>query len=169
MKKINIIHLAMSTITIIFSFFLFINSYSQETSKPKNIAYLDLGIIFTGSSYALGMGLNYERMLNDNFSIRTGVNIAFYNTHIIGDKVEGTSIGFPVTFNYMTSGKNKFEIGLGGGPRISLTDENSNIFFPAIRLGYRYQKDESGMMYRLGIEIPSNVYISFGGIGYKFK
>ncbi len=159
----------MKKLAVVLSLFLFVNCYSQEITKPKNIAYLDLGIIYTGSSYALGVGLNYERMLNDNLSIRAGMNIAFYNTHVIGDKVNGTSIGFPVTLNYMTNSKNKFEIGLGGGPRISLTDENSNIFFPAARIGYRYQPDETGMMYRLGIEVPSNVYLSFGGIGYQFK
>ena len=159
----------MKKLFIIISLFLFANVYSQEISKPKNILYLDIGIIFTGGSYAFGMGLNYERMVSDNLSVRAGVNLAFYNTHVTGDKVEGTSIGFPVTLNYMTNNKNKFEAGLGGGPRISLTDENTNIFFPAVRLGYRYQPDETGMIYRLGIEIPSNVYISLGGIGYQFK
>lgn len=159
----------MKKLIIIISMLLSVNLYSQDISKPKNIVYLDLGIIFTGSSYALGMGLNYERMLNDNLSLRAGVNIGLYNTNVIGDKIEGTSIGFPVTINYMTNNKNKFEAGLGGGPRISLTDENTNIFFPAIRLGYRYQPDESGMMYRLGVELPSNMYISLAGIGYKFK
>lgn len=160
----------MKKLIIIISCLLFVNSYAQDITKSRNIAYLDFGIIFTGSSsYALGMGLNYERMISDNLSIRAGMNVAFYNTHVIGDNVNGTSIGFPITFNYMTNAKNKFEIGIGGGPRISLTDENSNIFFPAARIGYRYQTDETGMIYRLGIEVPSNVYLSFGGIGYQFK
>lgn len=159
----------MKKLAIVFSILLFANSYAQDITKPRNIAYLDFGIIFTGSSYALGIGLNYERMLSDNFSVRAGMNIAFYKTSVIGDKIEGTSIGFPVTFNYMTNAKNKFEAGIGGGPRISLTDENSNVFFPAFRLGYRYQTDEEGMIYRLGLEVPSNVYLSLGGIGYHFK
>ena len=159
----------MKKLIIIFSLFLFVNVYSQEILKPKNIIYLDVGIIFTGGSYALGLGLNYERMLNDNLSVRGGVNLALYKTHVIGDEISGTSIGFPVTLNYMTNNKNKFEAGLGGGPRISLTDENTNIFFPAVRLGYRYQTDEKGMMYRAGIDLPSNIYISLGGIGYQFK
>ena len=160
----------MKKLSLILFLLLYVSCYSQEIAKPKNIAYLDLGIIITGSSsYAFGVGLNYERMLNDNLSIRAGMNIAFYNTHIIGDEVSGTSIGFPITLNYMTNSKNKFEVGLGGGPRISLTDENSNIFFPAARIGYRYQPDETGMIYRLGIEVPSNVYISLGGVGYQFK
>ena len=159
----------MKKLIIILSLFLYVNVYSQEITKPKNIVYLDLGVIITGTPYAFGVGLNYERMLSDNLSLRAGVNLGFYNNYVIGDKISGASIGFPVTLNYMTNGKNKFEIGLGGGPRISLTDENTNLFFPAIRLGYRYQPDESGMMYRFGVELPSNMYISLAGIGYKFK
>lgn len=159
----------MRKLIIIISIFLSVNLYSQDFSIPKNIIYLGFGVIITGTPYAFGVGLNYERMLSDNFSVRAGVNLGFYNNHIIGDKISGTSLGFPVTINYMTNNKNKFEAGLGGGPRISLTDENTNIFFPAFRLGYRYQPDESGMMYRLGVELPSNMYISFAGIGYKFK
>lgn len=159
----------MRKLIIIISIFLSVNLYSQDISIPKNIIYLDFGVIITGTPYAFGVGLNYERMLSNNFSVRAGVNIGFYNNHVIGDKVSGISIGFPVTMNYMTNNKNKFEAGLGGGPRISLTDENTNIFFPAIRLGYRYQPDESGMMYRLGVDLPSNLYVSLSGIGYKFK
>lgn len=159
----------MKKLIIFFSLLLFVNVYSQDISKPKNIVYLDVGIIFTGGTYALGIGLNYERMLSDNLSVKGGVNLALYKTHVIGDEISGTSIGFPVTLNYMTNNKNKFEAGLGGGPRISLTDENTNLFFPAVRLGYRYQTDENGMMYRAGVELPSNMYVSLGGIGYQFK
>jgi hypothetical protein len=159
----------MKKLIIIISLFLSVNLYSQDISKPRNIVYLDLGVIITGTPYAFGVGLNYERMLSDNLSLRAGVNLGFYNNHVIGDKISGTSIGFPVTINYMTNNKNKFEAGLGGGPRISLTDENTNVFFPALRLGYRYQPDESGMMYRLGVELPSNMYISLAGVGYQFK
>lgn len=159
----------MKKFILILALCLTLNGYSQEITKTKNIVYLDVGIIFTGSSYAFGMGLNYERMLSDNLSVRAGVNLSLYKTHVIGDKVEGTSVGFPVTLNYLTNNKNKFEAGLGGGPRISLTDEHTNLFFPAVRLGYRYQSEESGMVYRAGIDLPSNMYISLGGIGYQFK
>ena len=159
----------MKKLIVIFFLFLFVNVYSQEISKPKNIVYLDLGIIFIDGSYAFGMGLNYERMVSNNLSVRAGVNLALYQTYAVGDDVSGTSIGFPVKLNYIKNNKNKFEVGLGGGPRISLTDENTNIFFPAVRLGYRYQTDENGIMYRVGIDLPSNMYISLGGIGYQFK
>lgn len=159
----------MKKLLIVCSLLIFINSYSQEITKANNALYLDLGLILTGNSLALGMGLNYERMLNDNFSLRGGVNVGFFGTYVIGDKISGTNIGFPITINYMTKNKNKFEVGLGGGPQINLDGENGVQFFPALRLGYRYQPDEGGMMFRAGLEIPANLYLSVIGVGYIFK
>lgn len=144
------------------------NSFSQVNSKANNIIYLDLGIIFTGSSGALGVGLNYERMLSDNVSIRAGVNIGMFGAGKSGDAFGGSGIGFPVSFNYMTNNKNKFEVGAGGGPYIGFDTKKVKLM-PAARIGYRYQTDEDGMMYRAGVEFPSNLYISLAGIGYHFK
>ncbi|MCX6165681.1 MAG: hypothetical protein NTU73_12615 [Ignavibacteriae bacterium] len=159
----------LKNLIILFCLFFFVNCYSQDVPKAKNIIYLDVGLILSGKSIDVGVGLNYERMLNDNFSIRAGANIGFFETYIIGDKIKGTCIGFPVTFNYMTKNKNKFETGLGGGPWINFDEENSLAFFPSIKLGYRYQPDENGLMFKAGLEIPSNAYISFAGVGYHFK
>lgn len=158
----------MKKLIIIISLFLFVNCYSQDISKAKNIIYFDVGLILWGNSIAVGMGLNYERMLNDNVSIRAGANIGFFGTYVIGDKISGTCIGFPVTLNYLTNNKNKFEAGLGGGPWVNLNQENSLSFFPAIKLGYRYQPDEKGLMFKAGLELPANMYVSFAGAGYHF-
>lgn len=154
---------------IIFSVFLSLNCYSQEITKAKNTVYLDVGLILGGSDIVVGVGLNYERMLNDNFSIRAGVNIAYVATHVIGDKVISSGMGFPVTINYLTNNKNKFEAGLGYGPRINFTYDNTLEFVPAIKLGYRYQPDDNGLMFKAGLELPSNIYISLLGAGYHFK
>ena len=158
----------MKKLIIIISLFLFVNCYSQEISKANNIIYFDVGLILAGNSIAVGMGLNYERMLNDNLSIRVGANIGFFGTYVIGDKISGTGIGFPITLNYLTNNKNKFEAGLGGGPWINLNQENSFTFFPAIKLGYRYQPEEKGLMFKAGLELPANMYISLAGAGYHF-
>jgi hypothetical protein len=158
-----------SKLITIFFLLIFVNSYSQEIQKAKNTVYLDVGLILSGNSVFMGLGLNYERMLNDNYSIRAGANIGFFGTHVIGDKISGTCIGFPITFNYLTKNKNKFEAGLGGGPWINLDQENSLSFFPAVKLGYRYQPDEGGLMLKAGLELPANTYISLGGVGYSFK
>lgn len=143
------------------------NCYSQEIIKAKNIIYLDLGILFSGSDIAIGAGINYERMISDNFSIRAGVNIGYLEWHIDRSSTPNAGIGFPITINYLTNNKNKFEAGLGGGPYFNFSEGYISLL-PAARLGYRYQPDESGMMYRLGLELPANTYISLGGVGYHF-
>lgn len=145
-----------------------VKSYSQTVTKANNIIYLDFGLFFAGGASAIGVGLNYERMLNDNISIRAGVNIGMLAAGRSGDAFSGSGIGFPVSVNYMTNNKNKFEIGAGAGPYIGFGNKKVNIL-PAVRLGYRYQTEEEGMMYRAGVEFPSNFYISLGGIGYQFK
>lgn len=143
-------------------------SFSQTVTKANNIIYLDLGVFFTSGAAAIGVGLNYERMLSDNVSIRTGVNIGLFAAGKSGDAFSGSGIGFPISVNYMTNNKNKFEIGTGAGPYIGFGNQKVKLL-PAVRIGYRYQTDEEGMMYRAGVEFPSNFYISLGGIGYQFK
>ena len=153
---------------LIFTMFLLSNCYAQEISKARNIIYLDIGIIFTGGAAAIGTGLNYERMLSDNTSIRAGINIGIFSAGISGDAFSGSGIGFPVSINYMTNNKNKFEIGAGGGPYLGFSNSKLMIL-PAVRVGYRYQENEPGMIYRAGVEFPSNFYISLASIGYHFK
>lgn len=168
MKKFNVHFTARFIIGIVLSLLLNINTYSQVNTISKNIVYLDIGIIFAGNFGALGVGLNYERMLNDNVSIRTGVNIGMFGAGKSGDAIGGSGIGFPISLNCMTNNKNKFEVGAGAGPRYEFVTQKLKIL-PAVRVGYRYQDNENGMMYRAGLEFPSNMYISIGGIGYQFK
>ncbi|HEY5124085.1 MAG TPA: hypothetical protein VIK14_10150 [Ignavibacteria bacterium] len=159
----------MKKIAIIFLFFALANSQAQTIDKAKNIISLDFGIIMFPGAAAVGIGLNYERMLNDNISIRGGINIGIMAAGNSGDAVASSGIGIPVTINYMTSSKNKFEIGLGGGPRFDLSDNYNKIrLLPAVKLGYRYQPDEKGMIYRVGLDFPANLYLSTVGIGYHF-
>lgn len=152
-------------LTIIFSVNLI---KAQENIAGKNIVYLDVGIILSLNFLSAGAGLNYERMLNDNISFRAGINIGFFGTGGSGDAISGTSIAFPLTFNFMTNNKNKFEAGFGGGPVISLKDGRFS-YLPAIRAGYRYQPDENGLMLKAGLEFPSNLYLSVFGAGYSFR
>ena len=166
MKQTFTALLAILVVAAIFSFSAN-NCYSQDVEKAKNIIYLDFGILFSGKDVAIGTGISYERMLGDNISIRAGVNIGYLEFHFDRSSTTNSGIGLPITINYMTNNKNKFEAGIGGGPYLSFSESNISLL-PAIRLGYRYQPDESGMMYRLGVELPANTYISFGGVGYHF-
>ena len=142
--------------------FTFINARSQSIDKAKNIISLDFGLVIFSGAAAAGIGINYERMINDYISIRAGINIG-----IIAASDGSIGIGLPVTVNYMTRAKNKFELGLGGGPRLDLYDYNIKLL-PALKLGYRYQPDEKGMFYRFGLDLPANFYLSTFGIGYHF-
>lgn len=143
------------------SLFTFISLLAQD-NKPKDIFYVDFGFNFV----AIGIGINYERILNDNFSIRAGVNIAA--DFLMGsDLVAGVSV--PLTINAMTSNKNKLAIGIGFGPRLNLT-RNDKIkslinIFPAASIGYRYQPDVKSIFVRAGFDFPANLYFSLLSIG----
>ncbi|MCX6163284.1 MAG: hypothetical protein NTU73_00200 [Ignavibacteriae bacterium] len=102
----------------IFVLLLFItsNCYSQSFDNiAKNIICLDIGVFLSRGIGTVGIGINYERMLSNNISIRAGVNFGLFGVADGGDAFSGTGVGFPVTINYMTNNKNKFEAGIGGG------------------------------------------------------
>jgi hypothetical protein len=156
---------------IIFLLITTLNCYSQSfDSKAKNIIYIDLGVFLSRGIGTLGIGLNYERMLSNNVSIRAGVNIGIFGVAEGGDGFSGTGVSFPVTINYLTNNKNKFEAGIGGGPHFETGNykDKGVSFFPAIKLGYRYQPDEKSAIFKIGAEVPANFYLSFAGVGYHF-
>lgn len=158
-------------LSIILILLFSINCYSQSfESKAKNIIYIDFGVFLSRGIGTIGVGLNYERMLSNNVSIRAGVNFGLFGVAAGGDGFSGTGVGFPVTINYLTNNKNKFEAGIGGGPHFELGDyKDKNVrFFPAVRFGYRYQPDEKSAIFKFGAEVPANFYLSFLGGGYHF-
>ena len=139
----------------------FSSSYSQN-NKAKDIIYIDFGF----NLLAVGIGINYERVLNDNFSFRAGVNIA---AMFLMNAGLDAGISLPVTINAMTGNKNKFSVGLGLGPRINLTREGEfkspiNIF-PAANIGYRYQPNVKDIFVKTGIDFPANTYFSILSVG----
>jgi len=161
----------MKKLIILFLFFTVTNSQPQSFDNiAKNIIYIDFGVFFSGNVGAIGIGLNYERMISKNVSVRTGVNIGLFGVAAGNDGFAGTGVSFPVTINYLTNNKNKFEVGLGGGPHFEIgNSSNYNLrFFPAARFGYRYQPDEKGAIFKIGAEVPANFYLSFAGAGYHF-
>jgi hypothetical protein len=135
----------------------------------KNIISIDFGLFLTRGIGTVGVGINYERMISENVSIRGGVNFGMFGVAVV-DAFSGTGISFPVTVNFMTKNKNKFEVGIGGGPHFEIGNVKDNYvkFYPAVRFGYRYQPDDKGVIYKLGAEVPANFYLSFAGAGYHF-
>jgi hypothetical protein len=151
--------------------FITANCFPQSFDNiAKNIVALDFGVFLSRGIGTLGVGISYERMLSKNISIRSGVNFGIFGVADGGDAFSGTGISFPVTVNYMTNNKNKFEAGIGGGPHFEIGNVRDKYvsFIPAVRLGYRYQPDDKGVIYKLGAEVPANFYLSFAGVGYHF-
>jgi hypothetical protein len=138
---------------------LFTANIIYAQSRAKNVFYIDFG----ASIVAVGVGINYERMLGDNFSIRIGANIGKI---LWTDAENNYGISFPLTLNYMTSGIGKFEIGGGAGLRINYLNKGKLEIMPAGRIGYRHQPEEKGFFWRGGFEFPANTYLSVGSLGF---
>jgi hypothetical protein len=131
----------------------------NSQTGSKNIYYLDIGI----NLFAVGIGVNYERMFSENMSIRVGANIG---TIIWSSKGNESGIGFPVTINYMTNKTGKFEIGGGAGLRINLLEKGKLEIWPAGRIGYRNQPENNGIMWRCVLDFPANCYLSNLSFGF---
>jgi hypothetical protein len=160
---LNVMAGIVKKVTLLVLLFTYLNAGSQSIDKAKNIISIDFGLVVISGAAAAGIGINYERMINDYVSIRTGINIGV----IAAGSGGSAGVSLPLTVNFMTKAKNKFELGLGGGPRLDLFDYKITLL-PAAKLGYRYQPDEKGMFYRIGLDIPANFYLSTCGIGYHF-
>jgi len=127
--------------------------YAQSNQRANNSIYMTI-CVYPGYS----VGMNYERLVSSNFTIRTGVYF------VVSKNFEGFK--FPITLNYMTSNNNKFEIGLGFSPGYDLSG-SSHVFriLPAGTIGYRYQLQRESPFLRFGVDYPN--YISIG-TGYHF-
>jgi hypothetical protein len=162
-----------SKIFLPFCLLFFVNtiSYSQsDLPEARNSIYLDVGFFLGATEGNIGIGINYERMIHKNFNMRIGVNLCYHSRSGRYDNSKYI-LGFPLTASYLTSNNNKFEIGLGGGPRVELKGENKYKIdlAPAFKIGYHYQANNNGMTFRLGIDVPANAYVAPIGIGYTFK
>lgn len=108
---------------------------AEETAAAKEPARNAVFAELLGQS--VGLGVYYERMLDDNFAARAGVATL------------GVGYGIPLGVSYLSPGNHKFEIG-GGATYLEVTD-----FFVVHRgligtanIGYRYQREQSGFMMR---------------------
>lgn len=145
--------------SIIFcSFLIFISLISlsgrlsaAEEEPAKNAIYAEL------LGQGLGVGIYYDRMLADNFAVRAGVS-----TIIVG-------YGYSAGASYLTSGNHKFEVG-GGVSYMHIHDWFSieNGYYSSLNIGYRYQQDKPGFMFRaaytplFGVETVHLIGFSFG-------
>lgn len=151
---------------IFFPIIIFLSVYSSIFPQPKDVIYIDFGALIAGTAATIGIGINYERMLNNNISLRTGINFVSQE----GRFTRNLMIGTPVSANFFTSADNRIEGGIGSGIAFNVKGFVTKNMFPGatFRFGYRYQKrDVEGKFVKVGLEFPSNLYFSLVGIGYS--
>lgn len=107
----------------------------EEEAAPKKPAINAVFAELLGQS--VGLGVYYERMLNENFAARAGLS-----TLIVG-------YGIPLGISYLSSGNHKFELG-GGVTYLDIKDWVGvhRGTFGTANIGYRYQREQPGFMMR---------------------
>ncbi len=135
----------------------------------QNVIYLEIG------GQGVGVSLNYERRICENFSVRIGASYM-----ILGF---GGTLGVNYTTNRESS--HHLEIGLGVtymyASSIYDGDAAAEDILPSLSVGYRYQSPEGGFFFRATLttffdltkesegrfesgENPSIVFIPLGGM-----
>jgi len=130
-------------------------------------------LFFEGLGNAGFGSLNYEKRLvkldrtKSEFVFRTGWS------GFPGDVNTGTTLLFPNSFNFLYGNTHKLELGIG--QTLSIRLKGAFFIRTVFNLGYRFQKSDKRMFYRLTYTpLMSNVWdIQFqhwGGfsIGYQF-
>jgi hypothetical protein len=123
----------------------------SSTFIAKNIVHANIGIIPFLFVLSVGGSINYERMLNETFSIRAGYGTAytmfFFSTTYF-------SKGGILMLNAMTKGDRKLEGGFGITLTSSANQTQSNSLQPVyacFTIGYRYQTQKGGLIFRTGL------------------
>lgn len=153
------------SIQIFILLFLFNSGSSRANEAAKNNFYFELG--GNGIFYSI----NYDRLLLNSFSSRIGfMHIEFEFGPNFGNRRDQVT-AIPIILNYLYgSGKNKIEIGTG----IVIYCQDNNWkeagVQPALTLGYRYQPQPKGLIFRIGYTpiISKEEILSWAGISIGF-
>ena len=155
---------------------------NAQKDIKKNSIYAEIG--GNGVLYSI----NYERLfkLSKLFNVTSRIGYG-YTDNFNFNKLKTNSIPFEINGLFSLS-KEKHFIEIGSGVTYmyiedqSTESSNFGTLIYAARLGYRYQKPNGGIMYRIGITplydfysdqqnlVKSNTWFIFGGIsiGYNF-
>ena len=115
------------------------NSTSTTEADP-NAVYVE----FLDQSFSF-LSLNYDRLLfrsnpdNYNIAIRCGIGIGL------------PWYSIPVTVSYLSGGKHKLELGAGLVYAEGGFDVHEKSIIPTALIGYRFQKHQGGLIFRIGI------------------
>lgn len=185
-KECNITNvlIKISTILLLFVISLFNQTFGQvtkdSTSISKNTVYLEL--LGNGGVYSF----NYDRILLTKtlFKISGSVGISYIPPSFRYNH----TFTYPLEINLLYGIRNHFELGIGYTPVFNLYKEDifkiyDDYSYPALRIGYRFQKPNGGFFLRAGLllYIGKNEFITdysnYGnnrtwislGFGYTFK
>jgi hypothetical protein len=121
-----------------------LNNFKVQAQQPdfvKNICYLE----FLGAADIYG--INYERIIRYNQTIRVGVSFLPENWYN-GGSSEKKLLSFPVSYQYLV-GKSSHKLALSGGLLAGfILNKNAPTQFklnPNIGAGYRYQRSNQGL------------------------
>ena len=113
----------------------------SSTVPHPHVIYLEYaGLLLFGS-----FSVNYEHALTNAISFRPGVGIG-YTVALLDSQI---GYGLTAMCNYITPlSNNRFEAGLGAS---LVKGKAYGGIIPAISIGYRYQPESGGFIYRLGL------------------
>lgn len=162
MKRLLLFLLALGIITQV--------GFAQEkeesiTRHPAaNAIYLELG----GNSFVYSF--NYDRIvpLSQRTKIALGAGLEAVSSISINGVNYDASLCLTPAVNFLFGKKSShFETGLA-----LFVPFSTNMAFPSIRIGYRYQPWEKGFLFRIGFTplLISSILVPWGGIslGYAF-
>jgi len=143
-----------------------ISGQSLEQSANMNKVYKNTIITSAGLLLFLdkytSITFQYERILAAgkeglDFGVSLGGGVLYdgqYRYNLI----------YPRVYWLIGKKSSKAELAVGGGLLLDLADEQGAVF-PAIVIGYRYQKPCQRFLFRVGVALPEGIY---AGIGYRF-
>lgn len=140
----------MRSLIVLVFFSVSVGSFAQDTTVASNAIYLELG----GNA---GYGsLNYERMILSKNKFQLSVRAGLSTLKMVDyrDKFNPDII-IPVALNVTYGNNHKIETGIGstytnmvnvGG---NLSPERTSVLNGNLHLGYRYQKSNGGILFRV--------------------
>ena len=141
--------------------------------KTENVGYGEYaGVLFAGN-----LSINYERNISGILWLRMGWGYGYYFRLFAFPTATGT--GPLVMIMLLSEGTSKLETGIGLSLIKNLSDEWKPLHlgymmdqppgnwqvYPCVCIGYRFQRDKKGDIFRIGIEIhPTStpLYIATG-------
>jgi len=157
-------------ISIILSLLIIVLSSTALSQSKPNSFYLEL--VGSGGLYSI----NYDRMFTDNIGARIG--FMYFEADWIFFFFDVDMFLIPTTLNFLVgTGKHKFELGAGpvfvfGSVSFFGSDlvSGSGVGWTGT-IGYRYQQNEGGFMWRVGFTplLAGGELFPSGGISLGFS